>query len=193
MPVHGLALARLGGRWNSSPLVRAGKRNEANTIRCPADSKGMVMRRLNEHYAEEVVTLEMTDEQSSQYRVMAKKLYDLAIKTRTDCEPYLDEAAAKGLSLSLDLPASPVPVRIDLQAFHLILSNLVSNAIKYTPTGSVQVQLRKEEPWAVLKVKDTGMGIPAAVFIVTSAVGVLGAEIEYPQLSSCQPVSPFER
>jgi signal transduction histidine kinase len=87
-------------------------------------------------------------------------VYDLAIKTRTDCEPYLDEATAKGLSLSLDLPASPVLVRIDLQAYHLILSNLVSNAIKYTPAGSVQVLLSKQEPWVVLRVKDTGMGIP---------------------------------
>jgi signal transduction histidine kinase len=55
-----------------------------------------------------------------------------------------------------------VLVRIDLQAYHLILSNLVSNAIKYTPAGSIQVLLHKEGPWAVLKVKDTGIGIPEA-------------------------------
>jgi signal transduction histidine kinase len=89
-------------------------------------------------------------------------VYDLVIKTGADCESYLDEATAKGLSLSLDLTASPVLVRIDLQAYHLILSNLVSNAIKYTPAGSVQVLLHKQGPWAVLKVKDTGMGIPEA-------------------------------
>ena len=89
-------------------------------------------------------------------------VHDLVIKTGADCEPYLDEATAKGLSLSLDLPASPVLVRIDLQAYHLILSNLVSNAIKYTPAGSIQVLLRKQGPWVVLEVKDTGMGIPEA-------------------------------
>jgi len=89
-------------------------------------------------------------------------VYDLVIKTRTDCEPYLDEATAKGLSLSLDLPASPVLVRIDLQAYHLILSNLVSNAIKYTPAGSIEILFHRQGPWGVLKVKDTGMGIPEA-------------------------------
>jgi len=89
-------------------------------------------------------------------------VYDLVIKTGADCEPYQDEATAKGLSLSLDLPASPVLVRIDMQAYHLILSNLVSNAIKYTPAGSIQVLLYKQGPWAVLEVKDTGMGIPEA-------------------------------
>ena len=87
-------------------------------------------------------------------------VHDLAAKTRIDCKPYQAEATAKGLSLSLDLPVSSVLVRIDLQAYHLILSNLVSNAIKYTPTGSVQVLLRKQGAWAVLQVKDTGLGIP---------------------------------
>jgi signal transduction histidine kinase len=89
-------------------------------------------------------------------------VHDLASKTRTDCEPYLNEATAKGLSLRLDLPPTPVLVRIDLQAYHLILSNLVSNAIKYTPTGSIQILLHKQGLWAVLKVKDTGIGIPVA-------------------------------
>jgi signal transduction histidine kinase len=89
-------------------------------------------------------------------------VHDLVTKTRTDCESYLEEATAKGLSLSLDLPVSPVLVRMDLQAYHLILSNLVSNAIKYTPAGSIQILLQQQGPWAVLKVKDTGMGIPEA-------------------------------
>jgi signal transduction histidine kinase len=87
-------------------------------------------------------------------------VHDLVVKTRNDCEPYLDEATLKGLSLGLDLPASPVLVRIDLQAYHLILSNLVSNAMKYTPAGSVQILLRQQGAWAVLKVTDTGIGIP---------------------------------
>ena len=87
-------------------------------------------------------------------------VYDLGFQTKVDCKPYLDEARAKGLPLSLEVPASPVPVRIDRQAYHLILSNLVSNAIKYTAAGSVRVLLHKEEPWAVLEVKDTGIGIP---------------------------------
>ena len=92
----------------------------------------------------------------------AIEVYDLVFKTRADCEPYRDEAKAKGLSLSLDLADAPVRVRIDLQAYHLILSNLVSNAVKYTPAGSVEVLLRTLGPWAVLEVKDTGIGIPEA-------------------------------
>jgi signal transduction histidine kinase len=55
-----------------------------------------------------------------------------------------------------------VLVRIDLQAFRLVLSNLVSNAVKYTPAGSVQASLWQEQAWAVLELEDTGMDIPQA-------------------------------
>ena len=42
----------------------------------------------------------------------------------------------------------------------LVLSNLLSNAIKYTAEGSVRVSVQEESGWAVLKVKDSGIGIP---------------------------------
>jgi signal transduction histidine kinase len=89
-------------------------------------------------------------------------VHDLVHKTRKDCEPYGQQAETQGLVLCLDLPDSPLHVRIDLQAYQLILSNLVFNAIKYTPAGSVKVRLRREDSWAVLVVEDTGMGIPEA-------------------------------
>jgi len=87
---------------------------------------------------------------------------DLVDETRATCQNYLDEAEAKGLTLTLNLPESPVLVRMDLQAYRLILSNLVSNAVKYTPAGSVKASLWQEQPWAILEVEDTGMGIPQA-------------------------------
>jgi len=47
------------------------------------------------HYAEEVVTLTMTDKQSSQYRLMAKKLRDLAIKNRRYLSSWLQWTLAR--------------------------------------------------------------------------------------------------
>ena len=85
---------------------------------------------------------------------------DLVVDTRAACESYSDEANAKGVRIKMDLAESPVPVRIDLQGYQLIISNLVSNAVKYTPAGSVQVSLQKNQHWAILQVEDTGMGIP---------------------------------
>jgi hypothetical protein len=40
---------------------------------------------------------------------------DLVVDTRAICESYSDEANAKGVKLKVNLPESPVPVRIDLQ------------------------------------------------------------------------------
>jgi signal transduction histidine kinase len=85
---------------------------------------------------------------------------DLAAETQAGSESYRQDAEAKGLSMSIEVPTSPVHVRIDLKGYQLVLSNLVSNAVKYTSAGSVAVAIREKHPWAVLTVKDTGIGIP---------------------------------
>lgn len=41
-----------------------------------------------------------------------------------------------------------------------VLSNLITNAIKYTPEGTVRVHLRTEESYALMTVHDQGPGIP---------------------------------
>jgi signal transduction histidine kinase len=57
---------------------------------------------------------------------------------------------------------APVAVLATEEGVDRILTNLVSNAIKYTPVGGrVSVVLRRNEPRAELRVSDTGIGIPA--------------------------------
>jgi signal transduction histidine kinase len=85
---------------------------------------------------------------------------DLSAKTQAASEAYIDEAEAKGLSMTVDLPQSPVAARIVVRAYELILSNLLSNAVKYTPSGWVRVTLRQRGRWAVLEIRDSGIGIP---------------------------------
>jgi signal transduction histidine kinase len=87
-------------------------------------------------------------------------IFDLVVETKSTFEQHLEEAKVKGLIMKIDLPDCPVRVRIDLYGYQLILSNLISNAVKYTSTGSVVVSLSQENKWAILKVKDTGIGIP---------------------------------
>jgi signal transduction histidine kinase len=85
---------------------------------------------------------------------------DTAAETRAICTPYLDEAVTSDVEMTIQLPVEPLSVAIARQAYHLIVSNLISNAVKYTPAGSVRVSLRREGGWAVLEVSDTGIGIP---------------------------------
>jgi two-component system sensor histidine kinase VicK len=50
----------------------------------------------------------------------------------------------------------------DYDRIEQVVLNVMSNAIKYTPEhGSVSVELREEDAYAVIAISDTGMGIPA--------------------------------
>lgn len=53
-------------------------------------------------------------------------------------------------------------IDIDRNLMRIIMQNLFSNAIKYTPPGGkVVLEIRKEQRHVVVKVADTGLGIPA--------------------------------
>lgn len=87
---------------------------------------------------------------------------DIVGETKKGCEPYISQAKEKGLSLHVEYPDEPLHVRFDSQGYALILSNLISNAVKYTAEGSVRVSLNRQDSWAVLEVADSGIGIPEA-------------------------------
>lgn len=68
----------------------------------------------------------------------------------------------KRLELALNLPDSQVMVRGDPHRLDQILTNLLGNAIEYTPEGGmITVSLVPRAPWAEISVQDTGIGIPA--------------------------------
>lgn len=67
----------------------------------------------------------------------------------------------KGLAMNLNLPQEEVLVMADKNALVQILDNLIDNAIKYTPTGFVDVTMEADDMWVKFIVKDSGKGIPA--------------------------------
>jgi len=75
----------------------------------------------------------------------------------------------KNLALALYTPRDLPPLQTDSSRFTRILMHLLSNAIKYTSEGSVEVRLERTshrlsraraEPVLAIRVKDTGRGIP---------------------------------
>ncbi|NMI00393.1 SpoIIE family protein phosphatase [Pseudonocardia acidicola] len=66
-----------------------------------------------------------------------------------------------GLRLDVDCPPSTRPVWVDRDMWEKIVLNLLSNAVKFTFTGGITVSLRTEGEQAVLRMADTGTGIPA--------------------------------
>jgi CheY-like chemotaxis protein len=70
-------------------------------------------------------------------------------------------AAAKGLELRLELaPGLPQGVLGDAVRLRQVLLNLVGNAVKFTPRGSVILRIEPDSPdWLRFMVRDTGIGI----------------------------------
>ncbi|MDP9018049.1 MAG: ATP-binding protein, partial [Candidatus Eremiobacteraeota bacterium] len=72
-------------------------------------------------------------------------------------------AMRKGLSWQIRMPDAELPILTDRRALRQILTNLVSNAIKYTAAGSIVLEVlvsRENENEAIrINVIDTGIGI----------------------------------
>jgi two-component system phosphate regulon sensor histidine kinase PhoR len=74
---------------------------------------------------------------------------------------YADRAEERRIRLRTELRPN-VAMRGDRAQLGLLLSNLIDNAVRYTPSrGTVRVRLDGGESRAVLQVTDTGEGIPA--------------------------------
>lgn len=52
-------------------------------------------------------------------------------------------------------------VNVDPERVKQILVNLIGNAIKYTPSGKVELQAKEDEKWVYITVADSGIGISA--------------------------------
>jgi signal transduction histidine kinase len=87
---------------------------------------------------------------------------------REIAEEHRAQAEAKGLSLDVNLPQRLPVMRSDPARVRQILGNLVSNAVKYTDHGSVELGVEetnedgpRSSPGVAMHVRDSGPGIPA--------------------------------
>jgi signal transduction histidine kinase len=89
-----------------------------------------------------------------------RETVDLAHLVRHAVSLLETTAAEKGLEMRLVLPHAECPLHTDADRIRQIVLNLVENAIKFTETGSVTVEVGREPGGWLLRVTDTGIGIP---------------------------------
>jgi PAS domain S-box-containing protein len=87
---------------------------------------------------------------------------DLARLTREICSAFDSAVSRAGLAMTLDCRALEEPVFVDSDLWEKIVLNLVSNALKFTFEGGIRISLEPAPGAAVLRVSDTGVGIPSA-------------------------------
>jgi signal transduction histidine kinase len=87
---------------------------------------------------------------------------DLQAVVASAVETSLPLIEGAGHELVFDLPPGPVPLDVDTVRMSQVLSNLLSNAAKYTPQkGKITISAATGEGMAAIRVADTGIGIPA--------------------------------
>jgi signal transduction histidine kinase len=68
----------------------------------------------------------------------------------------------RGVGLDSAVPGEPVELRFDRERIVQLMTNLIGNALKFTPRGgAVSVRLMDEPDEISIQVNDTGHGIPA--------------------------------
>lgn len=88
-------------------------------------------------------------------------LRDVVRETVSVRGPHLQK---RGLALELTTPNDPVWVNGDEPRLAQAIDNLLGNAIKFTePTGTISVTTERRDSSAVVRVRDTGVGIRAEV------------------------------
>ncbi len=76
---------------------------------------------------------------------------------------FMPYAIQKGLELTFNSSSPFLMVNADETKFRQVIHNLVDNAIKYTDSGFVKVEVKEENSSILLSVSDSGKGIPLEV------------------------------
>lgn len=113
---------------------------------------------------DQILTFARLEGEEGHMHLATVDLVDVATEATEMSEPAYVEAH---LQLVRDFPTASVVVRTDPVKVRQILLNLLSNAVRFTRHGGVEVSVRNEDGWARVDVRDSGIGIdPAHIELV---------------------------
>jgi signal transduction histidine kinase len=105
--------------------------------------------------------LEIEKLQSGTPVLLEYATFDLALLTKSAAELLEAQALDKDISFEYESVPTPVMIEADMSKVERSVTNLISNAVKYTPRGGqVKVTTGINGRYAFVSVNDTGYGIP---------------------------------
>ncbi|WP_076263576.1 ATP-binding protein [Intrasporangium flavum] len=123
--------------------------------------------------------LELVERNTERLRVLVDQLLDLSRIDAGRVDPHVVETDVAelvrglaagfrpavhrvGLTFATDVPDLGRPAWVDRDMLERIVLNLLSNALKYTPAGGIEVTVHALDDGFEVLVTDSGIGIPAA-------------------------------
>ena len=119
-----------------------------------------VVERLTRRLGRLVDDLLFLTRQESGLVPMQRSHTDLALLLAEVIEEQQAPAQKKSLTLTSHLPHQPLSLQGDPDQLARLFTNLISNAIRYTPSGSVTITAHSNPGQITITIEDTGIGIP---------------------------------
>src|SRR5438445_316472 len=143
-------------------VLRGGVERAITTPGLPQDTLATLEETLQEikrmtELVDALLTLARADEGIAPVHREPVDLREIVEEARETGELLAEQA---GGQMELATPPDPVVVPVDASRIRQLILNLVTNAVKYTPSGgSVRMQLGQSDGRVTLTVADTGIGI----------------------------------
>jgi PAS domain S-box-containing protein len=85
---------------------------------------------------------------------------DLGGIVQSAVDSIRNQVQKSGHSISVSLPDTPIILMADPTRLEQIVGNLLNNAVKYTnPGGTINLTVARDDTFALIRIKDTGIGI----------------------------------
>ncbi len=145
-------------------VLRAGVERVITTPHLPQETLATLEETLQEikrmtELVDALLTLARADEGIAPLHREPVDLRAIVEEARETGELLAEEA---GVTMAVTTPPEPVIVPVDASRIRQLLLNLMTNAVKYTPSGgSVRLELGQTDGRVTLTVADTGIGIAA--------------------------------
>ena len=93
---------------------------------------------------------------------IVQEMKDISLRQviRNSLEGQRDLAKGKGVKLKVEIPGGLPKIRGSSPRLQQVITNLVNNAINYTPEGTINIRVKEQPKDLVVEVMDTGIGIP---------------------------------